>query len=146
MSVRALLTDCLKIVDVGLQSFTQQLWSTGVAVSTIDWRPPAQGGTGAGPGAGLNVARVMDNPVIDQAPELWIESVIVVQPPRDEVCPVSAVIGVCAVLDASVEPAAITDISHHNPGVGQFGVGIADALIECFHEAPQVCPHPLPSS
>ena len=211
MSVGAPLTDCLKIVDVGLESLTRQLRSTGVAVSTIDWRPPAQGGVESG----LNLVRLVNSPVIDEAKALSIERILAVQPPRVEVCPARKVISalaeqrlllsagppiewertsgprragvvgaalvkawaatpeeaerqptsgeitfvpcphdavvptagidVRAVLDASVEPAVITGISHHDPGVDQIGAGIANALIEWFHKAMQAFPAPSPA-
>lgn len=211
MSVGALLKHCRKIVGLGLESFTQQLWSAGVAVSTIDWRPPAHGGAKSG----LNLARVMNSPVIDEAQGLSIDRILAVQPPRVEVCPARKVIpalaeqrlllgggpliewervsgpgragvtgaalvkarastpeeaerqptsgeitfvpcphdalvptagiDVRAVLDASVEPAVITGISHHDPGVDQIGAGIANALIEWFHKAMQAFPAPSPA-
>lgn len=88
MSVGALLTDCLKIVNVGLESFTRQLWSAGVAVSTIDWRRPAQGGAESG----LRLSRMVNSPVIDEAQALAIERILAVPPLGVEVCPARAVI------------------------------------------------------
>ena len=83
MSVGAPLTDCFKIVNVGLESLTRQLWSAGVAVSTIDWRRPAQGGAEAG----LRLARLVNSPVIDEAKALAIERILAVQPLGVGVCP-----------------------------------------------------------
>lgn len=43
MSTNALLGSPLKVVNVGLESFAQDLSASGVEVVQVDWRPPAQG-------------------------------------------------------------------------------------------------------
>ncbi|MDP5181942.1 DUF1116 domain-containing protein [Blastococcus sp. BMG 814] len=66
----------LTVVNVGLASFGENVARAGGAVTTLDWRPPA----GGDPARGLELARLVGHPEVDQANAVAFERYQAAQP------------------------------------------------------------------
>jgi len=74
--MRTLFDQELAVVNVGLTSFEAPLRSDGVDVTSVDWRPPAEGDDELG----LKLARLIDDPHIEAANATALERMLAVQP------------------------------------------------------------------
>ena len=66
----------LRVVNVGLASFAEPIAAAGAAVTTLDWRPPADGDAESA----LRLARLFRDGRIDAANAIAIERVLAAQP------------------------------------------------------------------
>ncbi|MEO5939596.1 MAG: hypothetical protein ABIZ72_01740, partial [Candidatus Limnocylindrales bacterium] len=94
-SVSTLFPDGVHAINVGLDMFATALNQHGSSVTTLDWRPSAEGD----PDVGLLLARLEDDPddvvgrLIPEANAMAIERLLAAQPMLVDVAPAQAAIG-----------------------------------------------------
>ena len=88
MSINRLFDEDLTVANVGLESFELPVRASGVDLTSIDWRPPAQGDDELG----LKVARLVENPRVEAANAEAIERILAVQPLLLDVVPAREVL------------------------------------------------------
>ncbi|HET7328865.1 MAG TPA: DUF1116 domain-containing protein [Nocardioidaceae bacterium] len=88
MSVQTLFDRQLAVANVGLSSFETPLRAEGVDVTSIDWRPPAEGDDELG----LKLARLVNHPVVEAANATAMERILAVQPQLVDVRPAREVL------------------------------------------------------
>jgi hypothetical protein len=77
----ALFTQPLKVLNVGIPSFAEAITAEGAAAVHVDWRPPASGDIAAG----QMLARMMNDPDIEQANQAAFASLLKAQPVLEDV-------------------------------------------------------------
>lgn len=88
MSIQALFDKGLIVANVGLESFEVPVRAAGVDVTSIDWRPPAQGDDELG----LKLARLVNHPLVESANARVMEQILAVQPLLVDVVPAREVL------------------------------------------------------
>lgn len=78
----------LKIVNVGLRSFSDSIAAAGGDVLHLDWRPPANGQAETG----RTLARLIVDPRIDEANRLALQAMFAVDPVLKDVQPAEALV------------------------------------------------------